>query len=42
MDGSYYIREAKAEFTFGDKKGIGVAEMGLNIKKYAIDVSNIY
>ncbi len=36
MDDIYYIRQAKAEFDFGGKKGSGIAEMGINLKKYNV------
>ncbi len=36
MDGVYHIRQAKAEFDFGGQKGIGIAEMGINLKKYNV------
>ena len=29
MDDVYHIRQSKAEFTYGDVKGIGIAEMGI-------------
>ncbi len=42
MDDIYYIREAKAEFTFDGKKGIGVAELGVNLKNHDVDVSTTH
>ncbi len=36
MDGVYHIRQAQAEFDYGGVKGIGIAEMGINVKKYNV------
>jgi len=42
MDNDYYLRQAKADFSYGDKKGVGIAEMGINLKTYQIDVNSTY
>ncbi len=39
MDGVYHIREAKAEFVYGDTRGIGIAEMGVNLKEYGDNIT---
>jgi len=36
MDNVYYIRQAKAVFDFGGIRGTGIAEMGINLKKYNV------
>ncbi len=40
MDGVYYIRQSLAEFTYNGVRGMGIAEMGVNIKKYGMDISD--
>lgn len=40
MDDVYYIRQAKAEFIFDGIRGIGIAEMGINLNKYDIEISH--
>ncbi len=37
MDDVYHIRQAKAEFEYDGVKGIGIAEMGINLKRYKLD-----
>ncbi len=40
MDGVYHIRQALAHFTLDDIPGMGIAEMGINMKKYGIRLSD--
>jgi len=42
MDNDYYLRQAKADFIYDGVKGVGIAEMGVNLKKYDLDVSTTY
>jgi hypothetical protein len=42
MDDIYYIRQAMAEFNYNGIKGIGIAEMGANMKKYNFDIASTY
>ncbi len=36
MDGVYHIRQAEASVEWGGIKGIGIAEMGINLRKYNV------
>ncbi len=38
MNGVYHIRQAQAQFEYGTVKGTGIAEMGINIKKYNVSI----
>ena len=40
MDGVYHIRQAKAAFEYDGVPGIGIAEMGVNLKKYGSDITD--
>lgn len=40
MDDVYYIRQAKAEFDYNGVRGMGIAEMGINMKKYDIEIGS--
>ncbi len=40
MDDVYHIRQAKAEFLYDGVRGLGIAEMGVNIKKYDIKIDH--
>ena len=40
MDGVYYLRQAEAEFIYDGVKGVGIAEMGINLGKYEIDINS--
>ncbi|HEY9113047.1 MAG TPA: hypothetical protein VIN10_00015 [Bacteroidales bacterium] len=40
MDDVYYIRQAASVFEYNGVKGIGIAEMGANMKKYNIDIAS--
>ncbi len=40
MDGVYHIRQALADFTLDGVPGMGIAEMGINIKHYGSDLSD--
>ncbi len=40
MDDIYYIRQAKAEFEYDGIPGLGIAEMGVNLNKYEIEISH--
>ena len=42
MDEVYYLRQAEAEFEYDGVKGVGIAEMGINLNKYDIDVKSTY
>jgi hypothetical protein len=42
MDGKYYLRQAKSNFIYDGVKGVGIAEMGINLKNYEIDVDSTY
>lgn len=42
MDKDYYLRQAETEFEYDGVKGVGIAEMGVNLKNYDIDVSSTY
>ena len=42
MDEDYYLRQAEAEFEYDGVKGVGIAEMGVNLKKYEIDIDSTY
>jgi len=42
MDKNYYLRQAKADFTYDGVKGVGIVEMGINLNKYDIDVRTTY
>ena len=42
MDNDYYLRQAKADFVYDGVKGVGIAEMGINLKNYNVDVDNTY
>lgn len=39
MDDVYYVRQAEGEFVYDGVKGIGIAEMGINLRKYEIDIN---
>jgi len=38
----YYLRQAEAEFEYDGVKGVGIAEMGVNLKNYDIDLDFTY
>ena len=38
MDGVYHIRQSLAEFGYDGVRGLGIAEMGINTKKYGLDI----
>ncbi len=40
MDDVYYLRQAEAEFIYDGVKGVGIAEMGINLGKYEIDINS--
>ena len=40
MDGVYHIRQALAHFSLDGVPGMGIAEMGINMNKYGIDLSD--
>jgi len=40
MDDVYFIRQSVAEFEYGGARGIGIAEMGANMKKYDFDIAS--
>lgn len=42
MDDVYYIRQAMAQFNYNGIKGIGIAEMGANMKKHNFDIASTY
>ena len=42
MDKDYYLRQAKADFIYDGIKGVGIAEMGINLKKHKINVGTTY
>ena len=42
MDEKYYLRQAEAEFEYDGVKGVGIAEMGVNLNTYNIDVRSTY
>lgn len=42
MDEDYYLRQAEAEFEYDGVNGVGIAEMGANLKNYDIDVRSTY
>lgn len=42
MDKDYYLRQAKADFVYDGVKGVGIAEMGVNLKTYKIDVGSTH
>lgn len=42
MDKDYYLRQAEAEFEYDGVKGVGIAEMGINLKNYDIDIESTY
>jgi hypothetical protein len=42
MDKDYYLRQAEAEFEYDGVKGVGIAEMGVNLKNYDIDLDSTY
>ncbi len=42
MDEVYYLRQAEAEFEYDGVKGVGIAEMGINLNKYDVDVKSTY
>ncbi|NOY51264.1 MAG: hypothetical protein GXO88_11985 [Chlorobi bacterium] len=42
MDNNYYLRQARSNFMYDGVKGVGIAEMGVNLKNYEIDVDSTY
>jgi len=42
MDKEYYLRQAKADFIYDGVKGVGIAEMGVNLKTNKVDVDSTY
>ena len=42
MDNVYYLRQAKADFMYDGVKGVGIAEMGINLNKHEINVDTTY
>ncbi len=40
MDEVYYIRQARADFVYDGIRGLGIAEMGVNIEKYGIEIGH--
>ncbi len=40
MDETYYLRQAESEFVYDGVKGIGFAEMGINLGKHEIDINS--
>lgn len=42
MDKDYYLRQAESEFEYDGVKGVGIAEMGANLKNYDIDLDSTY
>jgi hypothetical protein len=42
MDNDYYLRQATSVFEYDGVKGIGIAEMGINLKSYDIDIYSTY
>ncbi len=39
MDKDYYLRQAKADFIYDGVKGVGIAELGVNLIEYGRDIS---
>ena len=42
MDEFYYLRQSKAHFEYDGVKGIGLAEMGINLNNHELDVSKTH
>ena len=41
MDNVYFIRQSHAQFEIGGVKGTGIAEMGINVKKYDVRILDV-